>query len=100
MSLNEGYLLIQIGKNEIEIQKNTFVRLFENNIGNEDIIYLDSIKNNQISFLDLKKISYKYQIPYPLFFADSRVIDFQLKEFNKKIIDKLPIKDEIFYNSR
>lgn len=92
--------LINIGNESLKIKKESFCELFKNSIGNEDQIFVDALKFNLITFANLKKISYKYQIPYPLFFASKKVIDFQLNEFDKKVIEKFPAKQEIFYNSR
>ncbi len=94
------YIKLKIEKGEINIDFDLFIKLFENNAGNEDIIYIKTVKNGYINFDDLKKIASKYEIPYPFFFSTLAIIEPQLKDFDKQIEGKLPAKDEIFYNSR
>lgn len=89
-------------KSIIEIERSLFEKLFHNNPGNEDGIYSEAINKLRISFTDLKNVATKYEVPYSLFFAPSPMIDIQIKEYEKIILDKLPSKKsgEIFFYSR
>lgn len=91
---------VKYNKNIIHINEEVFRLLFINNIGNEDPKYQKVIEKRKISFTELKRLSYKYSIPYPLFFSSKEIVNFQLKHCNKKINQSFPKTKEIFYNYR
>ena len=84
----------------IKIDKGIFVDLLDLSHIKDYKAYSEAIEKNEISFANLKDLAVKASVPYPLFFAPRRVVDYQIKDKDKKLYEKIPTKEEIRLSSR
>jgi Zn-dependent peptidase ImmA (M78 family) len=91
---------VNIGKEYIEIDKSVFLSLLDLTPIKEYKAYIDAVESQEISIKNLKSLSFKAGIPYPLFFASKKICNIQLAHKNKNIFGKLPYKNQIKIGSR
>ncbi|MDP4103334.1 MAG: hypothetical protein Q8935_00155 [Bacillota bacterium] len=94
-------LLIKLNnKQAIVISKSVFVDLLEISHIKEYKDYIKAIDQNEITFINLKKLATKAGVPYPLFFAPKHIVDKQIENKDKNLYEKIPSKEEIRLSSR
>jgi len=86
---------IKIGKEEMKIQKEIFELLLDIPTIKDYTCYKNALIENKININDLKFLSEKACIPYPLFFAPLDKVLLQIKDKDSNLADKLPDKDEM-----
>jgi len=91
---------VKVGKEKIKIDKRTFLVLLDLSPIKQYVSYQNAVAINEIKFADLKELSSKANIPYPLFFATKTIIDIHIKDKAKSLFEKLPSKTEMQLNSR
>lgn len=95
------HLIIKLNSKQIiKIGKKVFVDLLDLSHIKEYKDYENAIAENEISFINLKKLAVKASVPYPLFFAPKEVIDRQIKNKDRSLYEKIPTKEEIRLSSR
>ncbi len=87
-------------KQTIKIDKGIFVDLLELSHIKEYTDYVNAIEQNEITFINLKKLAAKACVPYPLFFAPRNIIDIQIVAKDKSLNEKIPSKEEMRLSSR
>jgi Zn-dependent peptidase ImmA (M78 family) len=98
---NRIMLTVKINRKlETKINKDVFISLFDISHIMDYKDYNDAINTNTISFKNLKNLATKAGIPFPLFFASKRVVDKQIANKNKNIIEKVSPKEVIRVTSR
>jgi Zn-dependent peptidase ImmA (M78 family) len=86
---------IKIGKDEVQINKNTFLLLLDVSPVKAYEAYKNALLTNEIKFSHLKELAAKADVPYPFFFAPPIQLDKQLKDKEKNLFEKLPSKAEM-----
>jgi Zn-dependent peptidase ImmA (M78 family) len=86
---------VKLNKEKIPIDKQVLEDLLDLSPIKEYKAYINAIADNEISFENLKALSVKAGIPYPLFFAPRKVCDIQIKDKDKNLYEKIPSKEEI-----
>ena len=93
-------LLVNIGKDLVEIDRDAFESLLDISPMKEYKAYTDAEASGEITLKDLKRLALKAGIPYPLFFASRKICQIQLGHKNKNIFEKFPFKDKISMGTR
>lgn len=93
-------LQVKIGQEFVEIDKSVFEDLLDLTPIKEYKDYNDAIEKKEITLSKLKSIAQKAGVPYPLFFASTRISKIQLNYKDKNIFEKMPKKDEIRIGAR
>jgi Zn-dependent peptidase ImmA (M78 family) len=91
---------VKVGRDKVGIDKKVFVNLLDLAPIKQYKSFKDALAFNEISFVDLKDLAHKADIPYPLFFASENIVNIQNKDKEKSLFEKLPSKIEMQLNSR
>lgn len=93
-------LVVKLQDGTIEIERKVFLALL--NIGpiTEYVDFKRALSDGDITFDNLKKLAFKADVPYPLFFAPLDQVRLQLRDYNTQIESKLPPKKEFSLHSR
>jgi len=94
-------LVITLNRAKIPIDRQAFTALFSMapNV-RESAPYKAALRENTISFRDLKKLATDADVPYPLFFAPLPHVEAQIEDHHKNLADKFPAKSEIALSHR
>lgn len=95
-----GEIVVKINREALNIDKQVFIDLLDISPLQEYKKYSETITNNRISFPDLKELATRGGIPYTLFFAPREIVQKQIEEKNKNLIQKIPTKDELKIGTR
>jgi len=93
-------LAVQLNRDSIEIDRDVFFALLSSTPVSALKVYKDAIAKKRISLTNLKSISEKEEIPYPLFFAPIDKVTLQLKNKERVLYEKVPAKDVVQLNAR
>lgn len=63
----------------VPVERSVFIALFDNSVVNQYVDYRRAQETSEIKFDDMVELARKAQIPWPLFFAPSDVVNAQLK---------------------
>lgn len=88
-------LCVTIKKEKVEIDKKVFLSLLSMSPVQEYAAFQNAVKDNLISFVALKDLAEKADVPYPLFFAPLDKVIVQLEDKDKELYQKLPSKEEV-----
>ena len=91
---------VKIRNEKIKIDKGVFLALLDLSPIKQRAPYKKAVKRNEIKLSDLKNLSGKAEIPYPLFFASRKIVDAQIKDKNDNLAPKFPSKSEMELNHR
>jgi hypothetical protein len=88
-------LLVKVGRDRLKISKDNFLLLLNASPVKAYAAYTNAIDSGEISFIDLKDLASRADVPYPLFFAPSAHVKKQLTDRDKNLFEKLPSKNEM-----
>lgn len=91
---------IRVGKERVRIDRRVFLALLELSPIKQYKAYADAVSENEISLTNLKMLSRKADVPYPLFFAPKDKVEKHMKDKEQNLFQKLPSKAEISLTSR
>jgi len=82
------------------IDRGVFEALFDQSVVSGYAAVRDARRSGSMSFTDLVKMARKAEIPYPLFFAPSDVVDEQLRMKRKRLLAGFSARREFAMNAR
>ncbi len=93
-------LIVRLQDGTVEIERKVFLALL--NIGpvTEYVDYQRALVDGIITFENLKKLAFRADVPYPLFFAPLEHVRLQLRDYKTQIESKVPVKKEFSLHSR
>lgn len=78
-------MFVSVRGSQVEIDKDTFICLFDNSIYHDHPKYLKALEHNNIAMNDLITLAREASINYALFFAPSPLVGSMIEKENKKI---------------
>lgn len=93
-------LTVNLQDGSVEIDRRAFIVLLDAGPMREYASYQSALKDGSITFVELKKLALKADVPYPLFFAPFDQVLIQQRDYNAQIELKLPGKKEFSLHSR
>lgn len=91
---------VKVRSEKVRIDKRVFLSLLDLSPIKQYVAYEKAVASNEISLEDLKDLSRRADVPYPLFFATKDKVDEQIKDKDKNLFYKLPSKNEMQLGSR
>ncbi|MDO8604287.1 MAG: hypothetical protein Q7K40_02715 [bacterium] len=86
---------VKIKSEKVRIDKRVFLSLLDLSPIKQYVAYENALASNEISLDELKNLSARANIPYPLFFATKSKVDKQTRDKDKNLFYKLPGKAEM-----